>query len=165
MVIPNQEVKMIYRRTIRQWFDESVKKISRENLLNAVLSEDVGTLNQIVGTWLEETISFYDEKENYYHGFMVGLLYYFLINNDYIVKSNREAGSGRYDVMIERVDRTLGIVLEFKYSDSEEELESDAIKAIEQIKDKEYYKELILDKIENIDKYVMIFKGKKCIVR
>ena len=108
MVIPNQEVLSIYENTILDWFKESVKNVSRENLLNAVLSEDVGTLNQIVETWLEETISFYDEKENYYHGFMAGLLSGF---KGYKLKSNRESGDGRPDLLLlERYGRKTAII-------------------------------------------------------
>ena len=96
---------------------------------------------------------------------MLGLFTYFLNDNDYILKSNREAGSGRFDVMIEKTDRTLGMILEFKISD-EDKMEEMAQEGLEQIEKKRYYEELVLDKVETIHKYVIVFgKNKKCIVR
>ena len=111
------------------------------------------------------SISYYDNNEFFYHGFMTGLLYYFLNNNDYIVKSNRGAGDGRYDIMIERVDRSLGVVIEFKHSDNIDTLEKDALKGLNQIKDKKYYQDLILDKVETIYTYGISFYKKSCIIK
>ena len=106
-------------------------------------------------------MSFYDSQENFYHGYMLGLFVGFL-NRKYIVKSNREAGRGRFDIMIESVDRKLGIIVEFKVAGKNEELEEKAKIGKEQIVDKEYYKELELDKVENILTYAVAFKGKEC---
>ncbi|MBR4320102.1 MAG: AAA family ATPase, partial [Oscillospiraceae bacterium] len=111
MVIPNQEVKMIYHRTIRQWFKENLRNTSRENLLKSLISGDVARVNEIIAKWLSETISFYDEKESYYHGFMSGLLSGF---RGYKLRSNRESGDGRPDlILMERNGRT-AVILEFK---------------------------------------------------
>ena len=67
--------------------------------------------------------------------------------------------------MIEKKDKTIGIVIEIKLASSKEEIEELAIKGLNQIEEKEYYKELELDKVENINKYVIVFYGKECIVR
>ena len=162
MVIPNQEVKMIYRRTIRQWFNENIKRISRENLLTALLTEDAETLNQIVGTWLDETISFYDEKEIYYHGFMAGLLSGF---KGYKLKSNRESGDGRLDlVMLERNGRR-AIILELKIAKKGRTLDSMADEAVKQIEEMQYEKELLQDGYQKIIKYGIAFQKKKCLIK
>ncbi|MBR4319839.1 MAG: AAA family ATPase [Oscillospiraceae bacterium] len=162
MVIPNQEVKMIYRRTIRQWFNENIKRTSRENLLTALLTEDVETLNQIVGTWLDETISFYDEKEIYYHGFMAGLLSGF---KGYKLKSNRESGDGRLDlVMLERNGRR-AIILELKIAKKGRTLDSMADEAVKQIEEMQYEKELLQDGYQKIIKYGIAFQKKKCLIK
>ena len=92
---------------------------------------------------------------------MLGLLVEFL-NIDYIVKSNREAGKGRFDIMIESADRKNGIILEFKVAKEDESLEEKAKIGREQILEKEYYKELELDRVENIITYGIAFKGKEC---
>ncbi len=162
MVIPNQEVLSIYENTILDWFKESVKNVSRENLLNAVLSEDVGTLNQIVGTWLEETISFYDEKENYYHGFMAGLLSGF---KGYKLKSNRESGDGRPDLLLlERYGRKVAVIFELKAS-KERTLDAMVNEALQQIEDRHYDSELIQEGYQKIIKYGVAFREKTCLIK
>jgi len=162
MVIPNQEVLSIYESTILDWFKESVKNVSRENLLNAVLSEDVETLNQIVGTWLEETISFYDEKENYYHGFMAGLLSGF---KGYKLKSNRESGDGRPDLLLlERYGRKTAIIFELKAS-KERTLDAMVNEALQQIEDRHYDSELIQEGYQKIIKYGVAFREKTCLIK
>ena len=162
MVIPNQEVLSIYESTILDWFKESVKNVSRENLLNAVLSEEVGTLNQIVGTWLEETISFYDEKENYYHGFMAGLLSGF---KGYKLKSNRESGDGRPDLLLlERYGRKTAIIFELKAS-KERTLDAMVNEALQQIEDRHYDSELIQEGYQKIIKYGVAFREKTCLIK
>ena len=88
-----------------------------------------------------------------------------LFQANYIVKSNREAGNGRYDVLVEKKDQSFGRVFEFKVADNESEMETLANVAKAQMKEKEYYKELELDNIENILEYAVVFCGKKCIVR
>ena len=105
-------------------------------------------------------MSYYDEKESFYHGAMLTILNEFVLGS-YIVKSNREAGSGKLDLILEKVDRKIGLVFELKLAKDEEEIN----KAIVQINDKEYYKELELDKIEKIYKYSICFYKKKCVVR
>ncbi len=65
-------------------------------------------LNQL----MEKSISYFDNVENFYHGFVLGLLVDMV--NEYIVESNREGGYGRYDMKIEKRDGSLGIILEFK---------------------------------------------------
>ena len=162
MVIPNQEVLSIYENTILDWFKESVKNVSRENLLNAVLSEDVGTLNQIVGTWLKETISFYDEKENYYHGFMAGLLSGF---KGYKLKSNRESGDGRPDLLLlERYGRKVAVIFELKAS-KERTLDAMVNEALQQIEDRHYDSELIQEGYQKIIKYGVAFREKTCLIK
>ena len=88
MVIPNREVRSIYRRDIRQWFEETTRKSSRTDLLNALLLPDEMQVTHIVGTWLNETISYYDEQEQFYHGFMAGLISGF---KGYKLRANRES--------------------------------------------------------------------------
>ena len=100
------------------------------------MCEDVDTANRIVGTWLNETISFFDEKEQYYHGFLAGLLSGY---DAYKLKSNRETGDGRTDLLLmERFDRNIAIVIEIKDVDTQkgETLAMMAEKALQQIEEK-----------------------------
>ena len=163
--IPNQEVRTIYKDIIAKWIGRQGKVSSQKiyELHQALISNNKIKIEKILNETLNY-MSFYDSQENFYHGYMLGLFVRFL-NSKYIVKSNREAGRGRFDIMIESVDRKIGIVVEFKVAGENENVEEKAQKGKEQIVDKEYYKELELDRVENILTYAVAFKGKECKVR
>ena len=108
------------------------------------------------------SMSFMDSSESFYHGYMLGI-FSPLIDKNFILKSNREAGVGRYDLMIESSDRKIGVIIELKIT--KDDMEKEAEIALNQIDNKEYTQELILDKVETIYKYAFIFKGKNAIVR
>jgi len=165
VVIPNNEIKNMFVSMLDSFLldDNNLNNDLTYDFSEAFISKDKNKIEDILNEVLN-SVSFYDTGENFYHGYMLGLFTYFLNNDKYILKSNREAGSGRFDIMIETVDRKLGIIIELKIT-KEDKMERVAKKALKQIEDKEYYKELVLDKVEVIDKYVMIFKEKKCIVR
>ena len=69
---------------------------------------------------------------------------------------------GRFDVMLESKDRKIGFVIEFKVAKKEEDLEQKAKEGYAQIQEKEYYQELVLDKVENVITYAIAFQGKQC---
>ena len=160
--IPNKEIKTVYISLINTWFTEQNSILStqfrefKENILNGNVEKMNNNLNKIL-----QSISFVDTKENFYHGYMLGIFVGFL-RDKYIVKSNREAGTGRFDVMIEKIDRSWGAILEFKIAKSEEDLEMCAQKGLEQIEEKEYYRELELDEVREIKKYAIAFWDKRC---
>ena len=109
-------------------------------------------------------MSYHDKMESFYHGYLLGLFGGFM-NQNFIIKSNREAGNGRFDISIESVDKDYGMIIEIKISDKEEKMEEYALIAKTQMKEKEYYKELVINKIEIIHEYAIVFHDKKCIVR
>ena len=160
--IPNEEVRTIFTEVIAKWIGRLGKVSSQKiyELHQSLINNDKAKLEIILNETLEH-MSFYDSQENFYHGYMLGLFVGFL-NSQYIVKSNREAGKGRFDIMIESIDRKIGIIVEFKVAVENEELEEKAKIGKEQIVDKEYYKELKLDRVENILTYAVAFKGKEC---
>ncbi len=163
--IPNEEVrydltKMVQSITFqKELLETNEYKDFIRNLLLGEKEEVEKYFNKLL-----LGISFYDTKESFYHGYMIGLLGGFL-NSRFTIKSNRETGSGRADVFLEKNDHSVGCVFEFKIAESESEMESLANTAKEQMKEKEYYKELELDKVQNIKEYAVVFCGKKCIVR
>ena len=165
MVIPNREVRSIFKRNVLQWFNDATRKASRADLLEALLSQDVEQVNKIVGTWLNETISFYDEKEQYYHGFMAGLLSGF---KGYRLKSNRESGKGRPDLMLmERLGKKTAIVIEIKAANpinKSETLESKLQEAFEQIEKNHYEEELRNEGCQNVILYGAAFREKDCLI-
>lgn len=82
-----------------------------------------------------------------------------------MIKSNRETGLGRCDVYIRKIDNSIGFILEFKLASSVSEMEEMAMIAIKQMKEKEYYKELIDEGVKEIREIAMVFCDKKIIVR
>ena len=163
LVIPNIEVKSIYRRTILQWFKEKTVANSREELFNALIGEDIETIEDTICDWLDETISFHDEQENYYHGFLTGLLSGF---KGYTLKSNRESGDGRPDLMLlERRKHKLAVIIEIKATKEFTKLEYWCDEALRQIEDNRYETELINDGYQSIIKYGIAFCKKSCMVK
>jgi hypothetical protein len=104
------------------------------------------------------------EPERFYHGFVLGLIVD--LRDKYVITSNRESGFGRYDVMLEPLDKENydGIIIEFKVYDEDEErdLADTAVAALQQIEEKNYAQTLIDRgvKPERIRKYGFAFEGK-----
>ncbi len=160
--IPNAEVKRVYTDIISKWTTSKIQmpNIALFELSRYILNEDKAKIEKTLNEALK-SMSFYDEYENFYHGYMLGLFVSFM-NKEYIVKSNREAGEGRFDIMIEKIDRSVGIIVEFKVAKENEDIEKVAIEGKEQIKNKKYYEEIELDKVQKILTYCVAFKGKEC---
>jgi len=163
MVIPNREVKSIYRTTVMQWFEEKVNADSREELFEALISSDVLRFEELLGDWLDESISYYDGKESYYHGFLSGVLSGF---KGYTVKSNRESGLGRPDILIlERRRHQLAIIIEIKVAPKFGQLAAKCDEALQQIAERNYEAELVEDCYQKIVKYGIAFYQKSCMVK
>lgn len=163
LTIPNQEIKYIFRRKILAWFDAKVKERDRTKLMQAVIDCDAAAMEEEITELLLETISFNDAYESFYHGFLAGVLSGM---QGYIVKSNREGGSGRSDLFIYPVTRRkAAFVVEFKVAKSIRELEARAQEAIQQIRDRKYIRELNDNGYEVVHKYGIAFFGKDCLVR
>lgn len=163
LVIPNTEVRTIYQRTIMQWFKEKISASPREDLFEALLNKDCTSIEDILCDWLDETISYYDEKEQYYHGFLAGLLSGF---KGYSLKSNRESGDGRLDLaLLEKRRRELAIVIEVKDTKNFNELEALCDKGLAQIEEMRYETELKNEGYKKIIKYGIAFCKKSCMVK
>ena len=165
--IPNLEVKKLITSvmsdlTKKTTYEDLFIKINKFN--NVLEKNDKVSMEQILNKMLM-SLSYMDSQEYFYHAYTLGIFKSLLDNNGYIIKSNREAGSGRFDVMIREIDNSVGYVIEFKLASAEEEMETSAKDAINQMKDKEYYKELELEGVNDIKEIAMVFHGKKVIVR
>jgi hypothetical protein len=97
-------------------------------------------------------------KENFYHGMLLSVLKY---KSDWIVKSNKESGTGYSDLLVETRER-IGIAIEIKYSNSVNNMEEQCKEALEQIEEKQYAAELINDGMTKIIKYGIVFNKKSC---
>lgn len=161
--IPNIEVKTVYTNTILNWFQESVKKKDFRELYQAMEEKNTRKMGEILTEQLFSVIRFYDSAENFYHGFLAGILSQ---SEKYLVKSNRESGLGRSDLVVKTPSlRGRAFLLEIKVSDSMKHLEQDAKKAVQQIWDKNYMEELKSEGYEQIDAFGVSFYRKDCEVQ
>ena len=162
-VIPNTEIITTYENTFRQWFDESIRIADKSVLLNAILDGDAETFELEVNRWLLKSISYHDGYENFYHGFLVGLLEY---SDEYLVESNRESGTGRNDIVIKNVlTREIAVILEIKSVGKGETLDSMCDVALQQIEDRQYEVSLVNEGYKKILKYGIAFERKRCKIR
>ncbi len=163
LILPNKEVRMIYRTTIMDWTKEKISADSRTDLFEAVINGNVEAFEDILCDWLENTLSYYDEKEMYYHGFLAGLLGGF---KGYETKSNRESGEGRPDILLlELRRRKLAVIIEVKIAKDFIELEQECDSALRQIEEKQYEAGLKAGRYQSIIKYGVAFYDKTCRIK
>lgn len=163
MVIPNVEIKSIYKNTIRSWFIDHVNRDSRTDILESVIHADAEKLEDLLCTWLTNTISCFDEQENYYHGFVTGLVSGF---SGYMVVSNRESGNGRFDLVVKQRSRWHhAAILEFKVVEKYNQMTKACEDALNQIEEKDYEASLRDEQYENIAKLGICFCQKRCRVK
>ena len=163
MMIPNVEIKSIYKNTIRSWFIDHVNRDSRTEILESVIHADAEKLEDLLCTWLTNTISCFDEQENYYHGFVTGLVSGF---NGYMVVSNRESGNGRFDLVVKQRSRWHhAAILEFKVVEKYNQMTKACEDALKQIEEKDYEASLRDEQYENIAKLGICFCQKRCRVK
>ena len=180
LVLTNLEVKSMMQKLIKGWFK---KNSSYRDFISAMLSGNVREMNYYMNQVALATFSSFDsgnhpseatEPERFYHGFVLGLMVD--RREDYIIRSNRESGFGRYDVIME--PRNIyssgslpGIILEFKIYDEEydgeKNLSDTADNAIKQINEKHYETDLLEKGLpaEKILKYGFAFQGKKVLIK
>lgn len=140
--------------------NDRIKKEDFRDFYRAMEAKDAVRMRDILSGQLFQTISFFDNVENFYHGFLTGILSQ---SENYLVKSNRESGNGRSDIMVKSPSlRGRAFVLELKVSNSIDNLETDAKKAWLQIYDKRYTEELQAEGYRTIDCYGISFYRKDC---
>ena len=163
MMIPNTEVKSIYKNTIRAWFEKKINADGRTDILEAILKADAEKLEDLLCTWMVNTISCFDEQENYYHGFVTGLVSGF---NGYMVVSNRESGNGRFDLVVKQRSKwNYAAILEFKIVDKYNQMTKACEDDLKQIEEKDYEASLRDEQYENIAKLGICFCQKRCRVK
>ena len=163
LVIPNKEIQTIFVDKIQKWFEEKVGRSAEKlkELYSALAHGGVKKAEKIIHLQLRNTISYYDQNESFYHGFLIGLL---SGNPDWILKSNREMGMGRSDIMLEDAAGEFGIVIEIKRAGNVKELDAKCEEALRQIEDRRYAEEL-MDEVDNIWVYGIAFAEKKCCMK
>ena len=167
LIIPNREVREVFRLQINEWFKKSI--FSNTERLTAFWKAfeegDTEGIEQYLNRILSNSISVFDtkarkeEKESSYHNLLVGIL---TGNADWLVKSNVEAGEGFADIIVETDDPDAGIVVELKYTKNFDELKVASQKALDQIRDRRYQEYLLNDDRKNIRLYGIAFCKKRC---
>ena len=176
LALTNREILFMFRKMILRWF--SPAKMETNEFIKALINGDIESMNAYINKVTLKTISYFDtgnspsdeEPERFFHGFVLGLMVDQTQN--YIIASNRESGFGRYDIMLEPIDKNNekypGIVIEFKVINQRKEnsLEETVAAALKQIEEKNYDAELIKRgvKAENIHHYGFAFKGKEVLI-
>ncbi|GBU20890.1 hypothetical protein R80B4_00777 [Fibrobacteres bacterium R8-0-B4] len=162
--IPNLELQYIYETKIKEWFEDKIASKNLDALQNAVLSGDVETFQQELSALLSESISYMDSAESLYHGVMIGALARI---NGYRLKSNRESGDGRSDLVLYSANQRNGtaVIFEFKVAPKAKLLSNACDDALKQIDDKNYAAYWDEEGYKNIIKYGIGFYGKSCEIR
>ena len=166
VALPNNEIKDLFRGMVREWFSHQVEGEDLRSILNDLVNLKLEDFERKLKKLVIEMFSYFDVGENtaesFYHAFILGMLVG--LKDSYYVKSNRESGYGRYDIMLEPKEKeSNSFIMEFKIIESMEEKEVKAkIKeAKEQIKDKKYEQELKERGFKNITKMVFVCNGKE----
>ena len=176
LMLTNEEVRRMFYRMVKGWFSQG--RESYDEFIKAMLADDLELMNTYMTKLCETVFSYFDtgkgrpgdEPERFYHGFVLGLVV--SMSKEYHVRSNRESGYGRYDIMIYPKDRKESamnaLIMEFKVHNpkKEKDLLETAVAALEQIEAKDYAAELknLGFTEEHIRKYGFAFEGKKVLI-
>ena len=163
--IPNKEIEAVYRSEVLSSLVSSgvIKRTTMDTIVESLFSNSYERLQLALSEYLNNSISFFDKSsESFYHGLMLGLLA--LMDNQYIIKSNREAGDGRYDIsLLPRQIKYPAIIIELKYQKNvtDDKLNALAHQALSQINLLRYDSEFKQYGFEKVLKYAIAFSGKK----
>ena len=167
LVIPNQEIREVYKLQIQEWFKKSIfaNTAQLESFWQAFAEGDSEAVELFLNRTLSNSISVFDakgrdaEKENSYHMLLVGLL---AGKADWLVRSNVEAGEGFADIIVETDDLDAGVIVELKYAPTMAAMEKSCAKALAQIHERRYAEFLRNNGREKILLYGMSFCKKRC---
>ena len=163
--IPNKEIEAVYRSEVLSSLVTSgvIKRTTMDTIVESLFSNSYERLQLALSEYLNNSISFFDKSsESFYHGLMLGLLA--LMDNQYIIKSNREAGDGRYDIsLLPRQNKYPAIIIELKYQKdiTDDKLNALAHQALSQINLLRYDSEFKQYGFKKVLKYAIAFSGKK----
>lgn len=167
LVIPNKEVREVYKLQIQEWFDKKMRDNTEQltAFWGSIEEGNTEAIERYLNRTLSNSISVFDtkapgtEKENSYHTLLVGML---TGNTDWIVRSNVEAGEGFADIIVKPEDPNEGIVIELKYSKEISGMDQACERALAQIKERRYQEYLQNDGRNEILVYGIAFCKKRC---
>ena len=162
VALPNKEIAYVYNKEILQTLTDIIPQSTAISIQEAIYSGNSTALQNLLQKLLLESVSNFDTAhENFYHGLVLGLCV--ILDNRYEITSNRESGTGRYDIALTPKTGNLpGILIELKAAKdaSAEQLSQLAQDALTQIKEKQYDTVMKARNISPIFKYGVAFSGK-----
>lgn len=167
VALPNKEISYVYSKEILSKFENVIPPAAAIAIREAIYMMDIPKLQNKLETFLLQTISFHDAaNETFYHGLILGLCA--MLDNQYYITSNREAGNGRFDIQMLPLNKKLpGILIELKAGKecTEGHLDELAEIALKQINDRQYHVEMSAQGVEEILQYGIAFSGKSASVK
>jgi len=164
--IPNREVRYVYTEIISYWANMGVDSQNYRLMLNSLTNGDIETFDDIFSVIVEKSLSYFDvggnEPEKFYHAFVLGMM--LSLSGEYEIRSNRESGFGRYDILMIPADKKKkGVIIEFKKVNEKrgETLETACEAALRQIGGKNYIRELEALGVADFIELGIAFKGKE----
>lgn len=163
MRVPNAEIRYIYRHTVREWFDQRIRTADFQPFYRAVLEGNREFIEYFISRQLLGSISYYDNEESFYHGYLVGI---FGGLEGYELSSNREAGDGRPDIVLSPYSpKQPAVIIEIKVARKFPQMEAMCDVALKQIEEKNYAAELTEEGYGQIIRYGICFCKKTCMVK
>lgn len=159
--IPNEEIKDVFKDSVKKWFEKSVQAVDRSEMFKALWDGDAQAAEAAISDLLFSAISYNDYKEDFYHAFVAGLF----AGAGYVVESNREYGDGRPDVVIKENSKRRVMVFEAKHANENETIAHALNEAVVQIQDKRYAEPFVKEGYRTVIAYGIAFKGKDCMIK
>lgn len=167
LVIPNREVREVFILQIQEWFRKTFVRDDKpmRDFCQAFQTGDAEVIQKHLNLVMTRMISILDtkarddQKENFYHGLLLGLL---RSDPTWLIMSKVESGDGFSDILIEPDDPDAGIIIEVKYSPTFSGLDEACKRALEQVKTRRYDEKLRNEGRENLIAYGIAFNRKRC---
>ena len=164
--IPNKEIAFVYSKEVISSLNPTQTESTATSIREAVFEKNGPLLQKYLERYLIQTISYFDASdEAFYQGLMIGLCA--ILNNCYVVKSNRESGLGRFDIQLIPIDKQLpGFIFELKTTKNKSDLlEKLAEEALRQIEEKQYAFDMKESGVSEVIMIGIAFRGKEVAVK
>lgn len=163
MKIPNMEIRYIYCCTIREWFTQQIRQTDFTELYRNILDGRCEEIESFLSEQLATSISYHDAAENFYHGYLLGVLSSF---GGYAIESKREHGGGRSDIVLSPHDPQKSVILiKVNRAQKYSEMEKKCDEGLQQIEDSNYAAGYLEEGYRGVAKYAFCFCKKICMVK